>query len=105
MGLVKQARDRIIVALDVPSESEALELVVNLQGHVGLFKVGLELLMSEGVGIVRGITAKGGEVFLDGKFLDIPNTVAGASRGATSLGVKMFNVHAMGGSEMMRRAV
>ena len=99
------AKQRIIVALDVATETEAIELVHELREHVGLFKVGLELINSAGIGVVRRITELGGRVFLDGKFKDIPNTVAGASRGATGLAVTMFNVHAMGGLEMMKAAV
>ena len=98
------AKQRIIVALDVSSEKEALELVLSLREYVGLFKIGLELLTSEGVGIVQKVAELGGKVFYDGKFNDIPNTVAGASRGVTRLAVRMFNVHTMGGFEMMRLA-
>lgn len=99
------AQQRIIVALDVASEKEALELVLLLREHVGLFKIGLELLASEGVGIVQKVAELGGKVFYDGKFCDIPNTVAGASRGLTRLAVRMFNVHTMGGFEMMKLAL
>lgn len=101
----KSAKERIIVALDVATEKEAVDLVIKLREHVGLFKVGLELLNSVGISIVRQIIDLGGQVFLDGKFKDIPNTVAGASRAVTRLGVKMFNVHAMGGLEMMKLAL
>ena len=101
----RAAADRIIVALDVPSESKALELVMKLKGAVGLFKIGLELLNLAGFEVVRKITQLGAHVFLDCKFMDIPNTVAGASKGATRLGVKMFNVHTLGGVEMMAAAV
>ena len=104
MNTLEQAKQRIIVALDVDTRDEAMKLVNNLRDHVGLFKVGLELLSSEGIGIVREIVGLGGSVFLDGKFKDIPNTVAGASRAVTRLGVNMFNVHTMGGLEMMKAA-
>jgi orotidine-5'-phosphate decarboxylase len=96
--------DRIIVALDVPTEREALGLVDELRDRVGLFKVGLELIHSVGSEIVRKIGAAGGRVFLDCKLHDIPSTVAAASRAVARLGVGMFNVHAMGGSEMMKSA-
>lgn len=99
------AKERIIVALDVATEKEAVELVIKLREHVGLFKIGLELLNSIGISIVQKVIDLGGRVFLDGKFKDIPNTVAGASRAVTRLGVKMFNVHAMGGLEMMKLAL
>jgi len=96
---------RIIVALDVATEKEAIELVRTLRDQVGFFKIGLELFTSIGTNIVRRITELGGKIFLDGKFNDIPNTIAGASRAATRLAVNMFNVHAMGGLEMMMAAV
>lgn len=102
---MESPRERIIVALDVDNEKEAIRLVTELREYVGFFKVGLELLMSEGINIVRKIHEYGGKVFLDAKFKDIPNTVEGASRAATRLKVKMFNVHSMGGLEMMKAAV
>jgi orotidine-5'-phosphate decarboxylase len=100
-----EVRDRIIVALDVATADEARELVRELKDHVGMFKVGLELISSVGIGVVQQVVELGGSVFLDGKFHDIPNTVAGAARAATRLAVRMFNVHATGGLEMMRSAV
>lgn len=97
-------QQRIILALDVDSREAALELVHMLKGFVGFFKVGLELLNSVSITIVQEITKLGGKVFLDGKFHDIPNTVAGASRAVTRSGVSMFNVHTMGGMQMMKFA-
>jgi orotidine-5'-phosphate decarboxylase len=102
---MEEAREKLIVALDVPSQREALELCARLGGHVGAFKIGLQLFTSEGGEIVRRIVAEGHRVFLDLKFHDIPNTVASACVEAARLGVWMLNVHASGGSEMMRRAV
>lgn len=99
------ARERLIVALDVTGAGEATELVDELGSHVGAFKVGLQLFTAAGPGIVRMISEKGHRVFLDLKFHDIPNTVARASVEAARLGVWMINMHAAGGSEMMRRAV
>lgn len=100
-----EAKDRIIVALDVPTLDEALGLVDLLQPEVGFFKVGLELLTSEGPPkVVRAIKEAGGKIFYDGKFKDIPNTVAGAARAVTRLGVQMFNVHCLGGPAMMKKA-
>jgi orotidine-5'-phosphate decarboxylase len=99
------ASQRIIVPLDVPTEEQALALVTQLRGHVGLFKIGLELITSVGPDIVSKVRDLGGDVFYDGKFNDIPNTVAGAARAATRLRVKMFNVHALGGSEAMKAAL
>ena len=101
-----KVKDRIIVALDVDSLDKALELVEELHPYVGYFKVGLELLTSEGAPkVVQAIHEKGGKIFYDGKFKDIPNTVAGASRAVAKLGVDMFNVHASGGVAMMKAAV
>lgn len=101
-----EPKDRIIVALDVENLDRGLTLVRQLEGHVGYFKVGLELLMSnDPLSLVNTIRGFRGQVFLDGKFLDIPNTVAGAARSVTKLGVWMFNVHCLGGSAMLRAAV
>lgn len=100
------ARERILVALDVPSLSEALTLVNQLKGRVGGFKVGLELCHSEGTNqVIQTISAAGGNVFLDIKMKDIPNTVAGATRVVTKPGVFMFNLHCDGGIAMMRASV
>lgn len=97
---------RIIVALDVDSFEKAKFLVESLTLHAGCFKVGLQLLTAVGAPeVVRFVQGLGGQVFYDGKFYDIPNTVAGASKAVAELGVDMFNVHASGGVEMMRAAV
>jgi orotidine-5'-phosphate decarboxylase len=99
-------RDRLIFALDVGGRyEEALSLVRRLKDHVGMFKVGKEAFTLYGPRIVEAIHAEGGRVFLDLKFHDIPNTVAGASESAVQLGVRMFNVHASGGVKMMKEAV
>lgn len=97
-------KDRLIVALDVDTMKQARELVSALRDVVGMFKIGSQLFTAAGPNIVREIIKAGGSVFLDLKFHDIPNTVAGAAVEATRLGVSIFNVHAAGGSEMMRRA-
>ena len=99
------ARERIIVALDVETAGEAREIVAELGGQVGAFKVGLQLFTAAGPEFVRELTRAGNKVFLDLKFHDIPNTVARASVEAARAGVWMFNVHALGGSQMMRQAV
>ncbi|PLX41116.1 MAG: orotidine-5'-phosphate decarboxylase [Deltaproteobacteria bacterium] len=96
--------ERIIFALDVSQRASALEWVERLSGHVGLFKVGLELFVSEGPSLVEEISSRGERVFLDLKFHDIPNTVAGAVRAAASCGPFIMNLHALAGSEAMRRA-
>jgi orotidine-5'-phosphate decarboxylase len=97
--------DKLIVALDVGSAREALELFQRLRGLVHHFKIGSQLFTAAGPQIVREIALAGGRVFLDLKFHDIPNTVAAASVEAARLGVWMLNVHALGGALMMRRTV
>lgn len=97
-------KDRLIVALDVPSRLEAVNLVEQLSGVVGMFKIGSQLFTAEGPQFVRQIIASGERVFLDLKFHDIPNTVALAVESASRLGVSILNVHALGGPEMMRAA-
>ncbi len=99
------SRERIVLALDVDDDREALGLVAELKDAVGMFKVGHQLFTAYGPDIVRRITGMGGRVFLDLKYHDIPNTVAKASAEAVKLGVAIFNVHALGGLEMMKAAV
>ena len=98
-------KDRTIVALDVQTPEEALELVSQLRSLVGMFKVGSQLFASAGRRIVEEIITHGNKVFLDLKFHDIPHQISGAVRSATGLGVSMLTIHASGGEEMMRRAV
>ena len=98
------AREKLIVALDVPTAGEARRLFDTLRGSAGMFKVGSQLFTSAGPGFVRELVGAGARVFLDLKFHDIPNTVAAAGREAVRLGVALFNVHAAGGGEMLRRA-
>jgi orotidine-5'-phosphate decarboxylase len=99
------AKDKLIVALDVPTIAEANTLVEELKDVVGMFKVGSQLFTSVGPSLVESIIEKGNRVFLDLKFHDIPHQVAGAARAAAELGVSLFTVHASGGAEMMERAV
>src|SRR5688572_30872330 len=103
---MSSARDGnpLCVALDVPNRTEAEAIVREIGDLVGVFKVGMELFTSEGPGIVEMIHRSGSRVFLDLKYHDIPNTVAGAIRSATRLGVFLVDVHASGGTEMMRAA-
>jgi orotidine-5'-phosphate decarboxylase len=97
-------KDRILVALDVETREAALELADSLRGSVGGFKIGSRLFTAEGPAVVRALAERGDKVFLDLKFHDIPNTVATAVAAATQLGVWMVNVHASGGTAMMRAA-
>jgi orotidine-5'-phosphate decarboxylase len=100
-----EARKRLIFALDVDAFAEAEKWVRLLHGQVGVFKVGKQLFTRCGPDVVRMVRAEGGEVFLDLKYHDIPNTVAMAGVEACRLGVRMFNVHALGGREMMAKTV
>jgi orotidine-5'-phosphate decarboxylase len=99
-----KAKDRLIVALDVPTEDKALKLVDELQGLVGMFKVGSQLFTATGPGLVERIVGSGNRVFLDLKFHDIPHQVGGAVASATKLGVSLLTVHASGGPDMLLRA-
>ena len=100
-----EARAKVIFALDVHEFSDVEQWADQLAPHVGMFKVGKQLFTSCGPAAVRMIQKCGGEVFLDLKYHDIPNTVAMASLEAARMGVKLFNLHALGGYEMMAKTV
>lgn len=104
MADVRDSTPELIVALDVGSTREALALTDRLP-DCRFFKVGNELFTREGPAVVRALTERGTDVFLDLKFHDIPNTVNNACRAAAELGVRLLTVHASGGEAMLGAAV
>jgi orotidine-5'-phosphate decarboxylase len=103
--MTSNPKDRIIFALDVEHFADAQKWVNLLKDHIGLFKVGKQLFTHAGPKVIDMIHQKGQQTFLDLKFHDIPNTVAKAGEEATKLNVTMFNLHALGGFEMMKKTV
>ena len=99
------ARDRLIVALDFPTQAKALALVSVLSDSVSIYKIGLQLYTGAGPAIVQAVAATGAKIFLDLKLHDIPNTVAKAVAAAGELGVQMLTVHLSGGGVMLKAAV
>jgi len=100
--LACSARDRLIVALDVPTLDEAKQLAEKLFEHVGVFKVGLELYARHGTSVFDALQQFERPIFFDCKFLDIPTTVARASQQLVGQNILMFNVHATGGAAMLK---
>ncbi len=98
-----EINEKLILALDVNDTAYALDLIDRFKAYIGIFKVGLELFTVAGPSIVDEIHKRGRRVFLDLKFHDIPNTVSRAGVAAARLGVFMFNVHASGGLDMMKK--
>jgi orotidine-5'-phosphate decarboxylase len=102
----KNPEEMLIFALDVgKGVEEAISWVERLNDHIEIFKVGKESFTRYGLSIITLIQERGKKIFLDLKFHDIPHTVAGAAAGAVEHGVFMFNVHALGGKEMMEKTV
>lgn len=99
-----EARKRLIVALDFPDAASATALADRLQDTCRWFKVGMELFTAAGPVVLEPLLKRGHSIFLDLKFHDIPNTVAGAVRSSAALGVHMVNVHATGGPAMLTAA-
>lgn len=99
------SKSELIVALDLPTKDEALEMCDRLEGRVNFFKVGLELFISEGPTMVQELKARGHKVFLDLKLHDIPNQVANSCRRIVNIGADMFTIHAQGGKEMILSAM
>src|SRR5687768_10637892 len=98
------ARERVIVALDVPDRGTLVEYLDRLEGLPAFYKVGLELFIAEGAAAIEAVRARGGRVFLDLKLHDIPETVGRAVRTAAALGAELLTVHTAGGVQMMARA-
>ena len=98
-------RDRLIVALDVPTAQAANNIVRELEDSVSFYKIGLQLFAAEGPAIARELSASGRKVFLDLKLHDIPNTVASAVKSIIPLSIDLLTVHAAGGLQMMKAAV
>jgi len=103
--LINDARQHLIVALDVSSAAAARKIVAAVGESARIYKVGMQLFTAEGPQIVRELVASGRSIFLDLKYHDIPTTVASSVREAAKLGVSMLTVHASGGSKMLRAAV
>jgi orotidine-5'-phosphate decarboxylase len=101
----QSARQRLILAVDTPTVDEARRIIDELYDYVGVFKIGLEMLMNEGPQVLKVFQDRDLRVFFDGKFLDIPNTVAKATEAVAGRGVDMFTVHASGGRKMLEACV
>ena len=99
-----RGRDRIVAALDVPAPAAAAALASKLAGHVGMYKVGLELFVAHGRAAIDAVRPFGLPIFLDLKLHDIPQTVEAAARGAGALGAALVTAHASGGAEMVAAA-
>lgn len=105
MIINQKIKEKIVLALDVDTLEEAKALIIELKEYVGVFKVGLQIYTQNGNEIIDFMTAQGLEFFLDVKLLDIPNTVAKASENIVRRGSSFFNIHTLGGSEMMSDSV
>lgn len=101
----KNTKEKIVLALDVDSLEDAKKLILELKDYVGVFKVGLQLYTQNGNEIIDFMKEQKLEFFLDVKLLDIPNTVAKASENIVRRGASFFNIHALGGAEMMKQCV
>jgi orotidine-5'-phosphate decarboxylase len=97
-----QARERLVVAVDLSQRDDILRLVETLRGTAGVFKLGLQAFIANGPSIVRDVVALGERVFLDLKIHDIPNTAKHAVAEAAALGASIATVHAAGGQSMLR---
>ena len=101
----KNARDRLIIALDYADAGHAIDCAGDLRGEISCFKIGLQLYTAAGPEIVRAVAETNAKIFLDLKLHDIPNTVAKAVESAAALGVQMLTIHLSGGRQMIEAAV
>ena len=101
----KKIKEKIVLALDVDTLEDAKALILELKDYVGVFKIGLQMYTKNGNEIVDFMNEQGLEYFLDVKLMDIPNTVAKASENIVRRGASFFNIHALGGAEMMKQCV
>ncbi len=101
MTIDKTTKEKIVLALDVDTLDDAKKLILELKDYVGVFKVGLQMYTQNGNEIIDFMKEQGLEFFLDVKLLDIPNTVAKASENIVKRGASFFNIHTLGGKEMM----
>lgn len=99
----KNIKEKIVLALDVDTLEEAKKLILELKDYVGVFKIGLQMYTQNGNEIIDFMIEQGLDFFLDVKLLDIPNTVAKASENIVRRGADFFNIHTLGGSEMMTK--
>lgn len=101
----KDIKEKIVLALDVNTLEDAKKIIFELKDYVGVFKIGLQLYTQNGNEIIDFMTEQGLEFFLDVKLMDIPNTVAKASENIVRRGASFFNIHTLGGAEMMKQCV
>lgn len=105
MNINPKIKEKIVLALDVTTIDEAKELINELKDYVGIFKVGLQFYTGNGDELFKLMNDMNLKYFLDVKLMDIPNTVAKASENIISKGADFFNIHALGGKEMMQKCV
>lgn len=101
----KKIKEKIVLALDVDTLEDAKTLILELKDYVGVFKIGLQMYTKNGNEIIDFMSEQGLEYFLDVKLMDIPNTVAKASKNIVERGASFFNIHTLGGAEMMKQCV
>ncbi len=104
-NLCLSPRDRLIFACDYSDMPEAMLALHGLRGHINMVKIGMQMFTEFGPQIIKAVKAQGFRVWLDLKYLDIPNTVKGAVESAQTMNVDMITIHLLGGTEMIKAAV